>query len=355
MKTWQKLRGHPELLSTYFMREKVVDAIRVFFKQNGFHEVDMPLLAEHPGTEPYLEPFETVLKFNDGEQKRAFLLTSPEYGLKKLLVAGVGNVFHIMKVLRNGEGKSEKHNPEFTMIEWYRVDADYTDLMNDCEHLFQFIWEQVVGKDPDAQKNGKYVLQYQGKNFDLSSPWERITMADAFQKYAGVDINTFLSETGLLAAAKQKGYAVDDTTTWQEVYDQIFLNEIEPHLGQKKPTIVYDYPASQAALSLKKASDPRFAERLEFYINGVELGNGFSELTDADEQERRLLEEEKQREKLGKTLYTHDPDFIDALRAGMPRSAGIAVGIDRTIMLFGNAPTIKETMFFPIEDMFELV
>jgi lysyl-tRNA synthetase class 2 len=347
MKTWQKLRQHPELLHTYLGREQVIDAIRLFFKQQGFHEVDTPLLAEHPGTEPYLEVFETQLKFSDGEQKRAFLLTSPEYALKKLLVAGLGNIFQICKCLRNGEGKSGKHNPEFTIMEWYRAEADYTDVMKDCENMFLFILEQVK-----KRKDG--ILEYQGKKYDISTPWERVSMAEAFQKYAGIDTDTLLSEEKLTAAARKKGYTIDAETTWESLYNQIFLNEIEPHLGQTKPTIVYDYPASQAALSRKKENDPRFAERFEFYVGGVELGNAFSELTDPDEQEKRLLEEEKLRKELGKIVYEHDPDFIDALRVGMPRSSGIAVGIDRIVMLFVDAPSIKETLFFPVEDMFEL-
>ncbi len=352
MKTWQKLRAQPHLLTTYLMREKVIDAIRIFFKQNGFHEVDTPLLAEHPGTEPYLEVFETQLKFDDGEEKRAFLLTSPEYAMKKLLVAGLGNIFQICKCFRNGEGKSGTHNPEFTIMEWYRSNADYTDIMRDCEHLFQSIWDHVTPEE-FKKSHPRYRLQHQGKEYDLSTPWERLSVAEAFEKYAGIDKETLISEVALPKAAQQKGYRVDQHTTWESVYNQIFLNEIEPFLGQKKPTIIYDYPASQAALSRKKDSDPRFAERFEFYLVGVELGNAFSELTDADEQERRLLEEEKLRAALGKIVYTHDPDFIDALRAGMPRAGGIAVGIDRIVMLFANASSIKETLFFPVEDMFD--
>lgn len=344
MKTWQKIREHPEILGSYLVREKVLDAIRLFFKQNGFHEVDTPLMAGYSGTEPYLEPFETRLKFADGEEHQAFLLTSPEYALKKLLAAGLGNVFQICKCFRNGEGKSDKHNPEFTIMEWYRSDADYTDIMRDCENLFNFILKSLGGDG---------ILKYQGKSYDISAPWERLSVAEAFAKYADIDVETLLSEKLLPAAAQQKGYLVDSTSTWESLYNQIFLNEIEPYLGQTKPTILYDYPASQTAQCKKSSKDPRFAERFEFYVAGLELGNAFSELTDADEVEKRLHSEQELRRQLGKPVYPYDPDFIEALRSGMPRSAGIGVGIDRIVMLFADVPSIKDVIFFPVEDIFE--
>lgn len=334
-------------MAKFLMREKVIDAIRLFFKQNDFHEVETPLLMEHPGMEPFLEPFETQLKMNGGVTRRAFLATNPEYAMKKLLVAGLPRIFQICKCFRNGEGLSEKHNPEFSIMEWYRAGADYTAIMDDCENLFNFILQKVNGRQDG-------VLEYQGKSYDLTPRWERVTVAEAFQKYADISVDVLLSESQLLAAGAQKGYAVTPQTTWEEIYNQMFLNEVEPHLGQAKPTILYEYPAALAGLAKKKASDPRFAERFEFYVAGMELGNAFSELTDADEQEKRLLEEEKQRVQLGKTAYMHDTDFIAALRVGMPTSAGIGVGIDRMVMLFADVSSIKETLFFPVEDVFEI-
>jgi elongation factor P--beta-lysine ligase len=184
-------------------------------------------------------------------------------------------------------------------------------------------------------------------------PWERISVSEAFQKYAQVSQDELLDRDKLVAKAQAKGYQVNEATTWEEAYNQILLNEIEPHLGKTKPTILYDYPVSQAALAKKKNSDPRFSERFEFFIAGIELGNAFSELIDAHEQEQRMTDDLEARKIMGKVEYKMDQDFIDALKLGMPPTGGIAVGVDRLIMLFADVPSIKDTLLFPIEDIFE--
>ena len=349
-KNWKKIRENKELLQPFLVREKVIDAIRLFFKNEGFHEVDTPLLVQSPGTEPYLEVFESELVTPRYENKKAYLLTSPELSMKKLLSAGMGSIFTICKSFRNGEGLSSFHNPEFSILEWYRVDADYTDVMRDCENLFLCILNNL-GLNADGKKQ----LEYQGKIYDLSTPWERISVSEAFEEYAHVSKDDMLDEQKIVQIAKEKGYHVTEDTTWEEAYNQILLNEIEPHLGKDKPTILYDYPASQAALSKKKESDPRFAERFEFYLAGIELGNAFSELTDGDEQEARMIADLKYRKELGKVEYKMDTDFIEALRLGMPRTGGIAVGVDRLVMLFANVPSIKDTLLFPVEDVFDII
>ena len=348
MKNWKKLKNNSELLKPFLIREQVVDAIREFFKKEGFHEVDTPLLVQSPGTEPYLEVFESELVTPGFENKKAYLLTSPELSMKKLLSAGMGSIFTICKSFRNGEGLSSFHNPEFSILEWYRVDADYTDVMRDCENLLLHILTVLK-----LNEDGKNQLEYQGVIYDLSTSWERISVSEAFEKYAGVSKEDMLDEEKIVLIAKEKGYQVDEQTTWEEAYNQILLNEIEPHLGKSKPTILYDYPASQAALSKKKESDPRFAERFEFFIGGIELGNAFSELTDADEQEARMIADLKYRKELGKVEYKMDSDFIEALRLGMPRTGGIAVGVDRLVMLFSNSASIKDTLLFPVDDVFD--
>jgi len=348
MKNWKKLRKNKELLKPFLVREKVVDAIREYFKKEGFHEVDTPLLVQSPGTEPYLEVFESELVTPGFKNKKSYLLTSPELSMKKLLSSGMGSIFTICKSFRNAEGLSSFHNPEFSILEWYHVDADYTDVMNDCENLFLYILNKL-----ELNKDENNKLEYQGVVYDLSTPWERISVSEAFLKYANIKQDEMLDRIKLLEIAKQKGYQVSDQTTWEEAYNQILLNEIEPHLGKDKPTILYDYPASQAALSKKKKADPRFAERFEFFIGGIELGNAFSELTDADEQETRMVEDLKYRKELGKVEYKIDNDFIEALRFGMPKTGGIAVGVDRLVMLFSNSASIKDTLLFPIEDVFD--
>jgi lysyl-tRNA synthetase class 2 len=370
MKNWQRLRENPQLWQSFLMREKVIQGIREFFLERDFHEVETPLLVEHPGTEPFLEVFETELLTAHGERRPAFLLTSPEYAMKKLIVAGLHNIFQICKSFRNGEGESGRHNPEFTILEWYRSPGSYTDIMSDCEGLLQHLALKTMrhasysdedssgksGEGASAEGSREELLasfSYQGKTYNLNSPWERISVAEAFEKYCGVSKDVLVDEKLLISAARAKGYQVDDTTTWEQAYNQLLLNEIEPKLGKHAPTILYDYPASQAALSQPKPEDPRFAERFEFFIGGLEIGNAFSELRNADEQEKRFQQELAERRALGKTPYQLDHDYIDALREGLPPTGGIAVGVDRLVMLMANVSDLRDVTFFPVSDVFD--
>lgn len=351
MKTWQKIKQQPALLEQYLVREKVVDEIRAFFKAQKFHEVETPLLVERPSTETYLEFFDTTLQTAEGIQKTGYLITSPEYAMKKLLAAGLGNIFQLTKSFRNTEGLSSRHNPEFLILEWYRINADYTDIMHDFEQLMITLVKKIK-KNTTAHP---LILPFQGKSYNLTPPWPRLSVAEAFERFVGLGADQLLSREELLAEAVRRGYQVSPNTTWEEVYNQLFLNEIEPRIAElKTPVFLYDYPASQAALSRKKPSDPRFAERFEVYIAGLELGNAFSELIDADEQEARLREDLKLRAEMGRKTYELDEDFIEALHSGMPETGGIAVGVDRLIMLLADVPSIHETMFFPVQDVFDL-
>ncbi len=346
MKNWQKIKDNPSLIKQFLVREKVIDTLRTFFKTRGFHEVETPLLVKSPGTEPYLEVFDTSVKFAEGDSYPAYLLTSPEYAMKKLLAAGFGNIFQICKSFRNKEGRSSRHNPEFTILEYYRSNADYTALMKDMEEMLVTLSIARYGEE------GKKGFEYQGLQIDLSTPFLRYSVEEAFAHFAQVSREELLSEEKLLTVARKKGYQVNATTTWEQAYNQIFLNEIEAKLDKTKPTIIYDYPLSQAALSKRKKNDPEFAERFEIYLAGIELGNAFSELIDADEQEGRLKAELIEREKLGKTKYELDTDFIEALRSGMPECTGIAIGVDRLVMLMANVPSIQDTLLFPITELF---
>ncbi|MCX6704061.1 MAG: EF-P lysine aminoacylase EpmA [Candidatus Woesebacteria bacterium] len=320
MKTWKKIKDNSKLLDRYFVREKVIDTIRSFFKKQGFREVFTPILVPIPSIEPNLEVFQTELRTSKGLKRKGFLIMSPEFSIKKLLAAGIGNCFEITKCFRNEEEVSPLHNPEFTMLEWYRVRADYRDIMRDFENLFL----KIIGKNK---------LKYQGEVYDLSLPWPRISFEEAFAKYA-----------------KEKIEDVKDGDFYK-----IFFNEVEPKLRQsKKPTIIYDYPISQAALAQPKASDPRFAERFEVFLAGVELGNCFSELADAKEQKKRFEADLALRKTQGKTQYPIDSDLIEALISGLPAVAGIAVGVDRLIMLAADVPSVSETMLFPGEEIFDL-
>lgn len=357
IKNWQKIKSDPNLIKTFLMREKVIDAIRFFFKNQGFHEVETPLLVKSPGTEPFLEVFETELKIahpsldNSLSQYKfqpAFLLTSPEYAMKKLVAGGLGNIFQICKSFRNGEGLSQRHNPEFTILEWYRENADYMDIMSDFELMFLAIFESVLDSE-------KLEFTYQGRQFDLTRPFPRLSVFEAFKKYIGLqNEDQLLSRDYLVKKCQSFDYQIDEETTWEEAYNQLFLNLIEPELAKiDKPVFIYDYPASQGALARKKTSDPRFAERFEVYLGGLELGNAFSELIDGREQKERFEEELALRKTLGKTEYDLDQDYIDALNSGMPETGGIAVGIDRLVMIFADVESIEEVVFFPAQEVFE--
>jgi lysyl-tRNA synthetase class 2 len=319
MKTWQRIKNNPKLIEKYLVREKVMDTIRSFFKDQGFHEVFTPTLVPIPSIEPNLEVFQTKLTTSKGIKRDGYLIMSPEFSIKKLLASGMGNCFEITKCFRNEEEVSKLHNPEFTMLEWYRVLADYTDVMKDFEQLFI----KIIGKEK---------MEYQGEIYDISLPWPRISVKEAFEKFAGVDISK----------------VSDDD------FYKIFFNEIEPKLAiSHKPFFIYDYPISQASLS-KPAKDPHFAERFEVFLAGVELGNCFSELTDPVEQKKRFEKDKAHRLAQGKTDYPIDSDLIGALNSGLPKVSGIAVGVDRLVMLAADVPSISETLFFPGEEMFDL-
>jgi len=335
VKTWRKLKQDPDLWDQYFVREKTIKAIRAFFDKQGFHEVETPILIAKPPAESYLDVFETTLLDRHRNLTCVYLSTSPEVPLKKLIVAGIGNCYSVTKSFRNTETQSKLHNPEFTILEWYRVGANYMDIASDCEKLLFALVPSLV---------------YQGKTIDLSVPWERLSVSDAFAKWAHVEFNDFLNNA--IKIAVKKGYQVESNTTWEQIFNQIFLNEVEPHLGFGKPTILYDFPAVMGALAKKKASDPRFAERFEFYIAGLELGDCYSELTDWKEQEERFNTELAEVKRLGKTQYDYDHDFIKALKVGLPECSGIAVGVDRLIMLLADVTDIAETMFFPGKEEF---
>lgn len=349
-------------LQKALVREYVIDAVRIFFKTRQFKEVETPLFVPSPDPEPTIELFSSEWKTPIGTTTGR-LNGSPEFMMKKLLSAGIGNCFQICKSFRSAEPPSSRHNPEFTILEWYRVDADYTDIMNDCEELLHFMakYVQLRKKYPtqspydlthlDEQSTQ---IRFRGTDFDLSQPWERLSIPEAFSKFSSISEDELLDETLLVEKVKEKGYSVNSETTFDDAFYQVILNEIEPHLGEQKPTIFYDYPASQAALSKKKLSDPRLAERFEFYIAGLELGNAFSELADWEEQESRLQAQTEVRKKAGQDSWPIDAAFIAALKAGFPRCGGIAVGIDRLVMLFTDARQIEEVLFFPASQLFTL-
>lgn len=349
MQTWQKIKDNPDLKEKYFVREKVTDTIRSFFKTLGFHEVSTPILVPVPSCEPNLEVFETQLRTSKGVKRRGYLIMSPEYSCKKLLAAGIGNLFEITKTFRNEEEVSTYHNPEFTMLEWYRINASYTEVMKDFEELFIAI---INNTQPHTRLDR---WEYQKEKYNITPPWPRISVVEAFRKYCGIQRTTLLSNKLFKHAAEKKGYAINSRTPWEQVFYQMFFNEIEPKLkASHKPVFIYDYPLSQAALARKKSDDPQIAERFEVFLAGIELGNCFSELTQAGEQRRRFIKEINERKVSGKTKFPIDIDLINALKAGIPDTAGIAVGVDRLVMLAQDTDQISDTLYFPAKEMFKL-
>ena len=363
MKNWQKMRSNDAFREQLLLREQVIQAIRRFFAQEKFHEVETPLLVKSPGTEPYLEVFATELENERQEKQAAYLLTSPEYAMKKLLVAGLKNIYQICKSFRNQESLGGTHSPEFTILEWYRSDADYLDIMDDFARLLLFISQElqayyrkktgVFAKQLRARLQAKN-LQYLDQNYDLSLPYKRLSVAEAFKQYLNIEENELLDLEILRKKTQELNYPLTADSNWDELFYQLFLNEIEPQLARlKQPVIIYDYPLSQAALSKRKADNPNFAERFEVYMAGLELGNAFSELTDAKEQGQRLQAELKVRAQLKKIVYDLDQDFIEALKVGMSETGGIAVGVDRLVMLFADTAEIDNTLFFPAQEAFK--
>ncbi|MFO7898211.1 MAG: EF-P lysine aminoacylase EpmA [Planctomycetota bacterium] len=309
-------------------REQTIDAIRRFFKTAGFVEVETPLLVRSPGLEPHLDPFEVRA------QPPLFLATSPEYGMKKLVGAGSGSIFQVGKAFRD-EPPGPGHLPEFTLLEWYRAGADYRAVMDDCERLLAHVAGAVCGDT---------TIAWQGRELDLAPPAERISVRDAFRRDARLSLRFDEPLDRLRALAESAGSTdLADDDTWDDVFFKLFLRFVEPRLGRDRPTILYDYPARMAALSRVKEEDPLLCERFELYAGGLELANAFGELTDPAEQRRRFEADNAERRRIGKPELPIDDDLLDAL-GRMPPCSGIALGMDRLVMLLTDTPDVRDVV-----------
>ena len=320
-------------------RGRILAAVRGFFAERGFVEVDTPALQASPGLEPHLEAFETSLRDpRDGSRRARYLHTSPEYAMKKLLVAGMPRIWQLAHAFRDGE-KSATHHPEFAMLEWYRAGAGYRDLMAECEALVAHCQEAA----------GAAALEWRGATADARREWRRLSVAEAFERCCGIDLLATLDDAeGLAAAARRSGATPHPGDDWEALFFRIFLDKIEPTLGHGAPAILYDYPLSMAALSRRSEADPRLAERFEVYACGLELANAFGELTDPVEQRARFLADRERRQALYGKAYPIDEDFLAALEWGLPASAGIALGFDRLVMLLTGAADIEEVLWAPV-------
>lgn len=320
------------------LKFQVLRLLREWFWSQGFTEVEAPIVVKLPGQEPNLSPMKINIHDERNQEYSGFLHTSPEYTMKKMLAVGFDKIFYLGKCFRDQESFGGTHNPEFTMCEWYRVGVGYEALMQDMKELCKFVVLKLKTMD--------YGLQTTEVNF------QNISMKELWKNYVGVDLDDYLDEANMFELCRQRGYNAGESESYEELFYRIFLNEVEPELAKMGAVIVYNYPAKMASLSRLSKDAPGYAERFEAYVNGLELCNAFSELTDAKEQKARLEEEKIERSRFGKDIFEIDSDFIEALEI-MPGSAGIALGVDRLVMYLGGLQSIDNVVTLPASVIFK--
>ena len=338
---WWRPENHQDRRPILLGRNAIQKAVRGWFEGLGFTEVEAAALAVSPGNEAHLHAFATEAITTDGRRSQLYLHTSPEFACKKLLAAGETKIFDFAKVWRNRE-RGPLHHPEFTMLEWYRVEAPYETLMEDCQSLLALAAETV----------GAERLSYRGHACDPFAEAERVTVAEAFERWAGVDLLMSVAVDGTVdreRLAAQAPVRVADDDTWSDIVSRILVEKIEPQLGMGRPTLITEYPIAQAALARPKPGNPKVAERFELYACGVELANAFGELTDIDQQRDRLGVEMDEKQRVYGERYPIDEDFLAAL-AVMPQASGAALGFDRLVMLATGAARIDQVIWTPVPD-----
>ncbi len=323
-------------------RQRITAAVRGFFLERGFVEVETPALQVSPGLEPHLKAFATRLTDPDGTEHRRYLHTSPEFACKKLLAAGEPRLFSLARVFRDGE-RAATHHPEFTLLEWYRAEAPLESLIEDCVALLRHT----------ARAAGVRHLTWQGRSVDPFRAFPQVSLAQAFHRYAGIDLLATAPDPlrpdadALRRAARGAEIRVAEDDSWADLVTKVMLARIEPQLGLERPTFLTDYPLSLAALARAQPAAPHLAERFELYVGGLELANAFGELTDPQEQRRRFESDMDLKEELYGERYPIDEDFLAAL-ALMPRASGIALGLDRLVMLLTAADDIEQVLWAPV-------
>ncbi len=328
---------HPDSLAARLpflcRRALLAQAARAFFTARGYAEVETPYAVPTPGEEVHLRAFPTRRERPDGETEPLWLHTSPEFAMKRLLVAGAGPIFQLARVWRNGEA-SALHAPEFTILEWYRPGASMAGLMDETEALLRAVLPPTV--------------TCRGVTTDLVR-FERLSVAEAFALHVGADVLATADDAPALAAAAGARLRVGET--WEDLFFRLLLERIEPRIGRDHPTFLTHWPAAQAALARRDPADPRVAERFELFVCGIELGNAFVELTDPAEQRARFLDDRARREAVHGPDWPMDEDFLAALAHGMPQAAGIALGFDRLAMIAAGAERIGQVLWLPPTDL----
>ncbi|MBI1170297.1 EF-P lysine aminoacylase GenX [bacterium] len=339
---WWQADRHADRRPVLLARNRIQSDLRAWFAAQDFLEVDPAALQVSPGNEAHLHGFATEAIGNDGQPRTLYLHTSPEFAMKKLLAAGERRIFALTHVWRNRE-RGALHSPEFTMLEWYRVGEDYTRLMTDCAYLMQLA----------CRAAGTLRLRYRDLECDPFAEPERLGVVEALRRHAGIDLLASIAPDGtpdraaLARQMDQAGLRVAEDDTWSDLLSRVLVARVEPQLGLGRPTILDRYPAAEAALARRAPDEPRLAERFELYACGVELANGFGELTNPEEQRRRFQAEMDEKQRVYGERYPLDEDFLAAL-AGMPAASGIAMGFDRLVMLATGAPRIDDVIWTPV-------
>ncbi len=341
---WWDKTVHADRRPLLMARGRIRDAARRYFEEQGFTEVECAALQVSPGNEAHLHAFAADRVAPDGGQRRYYLHTSPEFACKKLLAAGERKIFTLAPVYRNRE-QGDLNASEFTMLEWYRADESYDAVIEDTLRIVQAA----------AKVAGSTAFGFRGREADPFAIPTRISVADAFREFAGIDLMATLrprdatDRDALARQAVTAGIAISANDGWSDIFSRILVERIEPRLGLGAPTVLHHYPRAEAALARAAPEDERLAERFELYICGVELANGFGELTDADEQRRRFEREMDEKQRIYGERYPIDEDFLAAL-AHMPQASGVALGFDRLVMLATNAGRIDRVLWTPLED-----
>jgi lysyl-tRNA synthetase class 2 len=335
---WWRPDIHAGRRPALLQRGRIRTAAASHFQRDGFVEVECGALQVSPGNEAHLHAFGTLFQQENGEARPLYLHTSPEFASKKLLAAGETRIFDFARVYRNREA-GPLHAPEFTMLEWYRAGKPYEAVMDDCIALCRLA----------AETTGASRFVWRGRECDPSAEPERLTLVEAFRRHAGLELEPLLASRDALAeAARGIGMRVAADDGWSDLFSRILVQHIEPKLGEGRLTLLCEYPAAEAALARPLARDPRFAERFELYACGVELANGFGELTDAHEQRRRFMLEMAEKQRIYDEAYPLDEDFLAAL-AIMPEASGCALGFDRLVMLSVGATQINDVLWTPMQ------
>lgn len=334
---WWRRDVHERRRAGLHLRARLRGEVRAWFASEGFVETDTACLVVSPGNETHLHAFRTELLGPGLEAEVRYLHTSPEYAMKKLLAAGEERIYALAPVFRNRE-RGALHHPEFTMLEWYRAGASYQQLFGDCAALLALA----------AEVSGQTLVSFRGRACDLRAPPVVLSVADAFARHAGIDVLAAVGDRdGLAAQALAQGIAVGLDYTWSDIFSRVLVERIEDKLGIGQPTLLVEYPIEEAALARASPLDKRVAERFELYVCGVELANGFGELSDPGEQRRRFEWQMAERQRIYGERYPVDEDFLAAL-AEMPEAAGCALGFDRLVMLAAGASHIDEVIWTPL-------